>query len=102
MSDWQPIETAPKDGTAIMLYSPGKNGGRWITRWKEPEVQWVVVKDGPEILSGDMEKKPRRDRIPPPTHWMPLPAPPPAPLVGLTAAAATQAETTMPPEERKA
>lgn len=52
--NWQPIETAPKDGSQILLYRPfimfvGFFGGS----------QWCY--NAPAIMR------------PPPTHWMPLP-----------------------------
>lgn len=61
---WQPIEMAPKDGTAILV-SDG-----WRTHcveWFE-EFEWWGVDDnklGPFRLRGAA-----------PTHWMPLPPPP--------------------------
>lgn len=68
---WQTIETAPKDGTHIML-SDGERVslGGWITdidQGAEYEGQigmasWWSVDLGP---NGDC-----------PTHWMPLPPPP--------------------------
>jgi len=60
---WQPIETAPKDGTTIFAY------GAWpmfptvpdvcFCNWDEDEQWWAF--DGEEMLL---------------THWMPLPEPP--------------------------
>lgn len=53
-NQWQPIESARKDGTLIVLYNKG-SGDMWIPRsitrswWLEP---WIL------------------------THWMPLPEPP--------------------------
>jgi hypothetical protein len=57
---WQPIETAPKDGTPVLAFAPigdlpvtrvlSCNDGEWLS-WPGPH---------------------RYD----PTHWMPLPTPP--------------------------
>lgn len=65
---WRPIETAPKDGTEIDLWHEGDRiadaywkGGRW---WA-PNFDY----DGCDGVIGG----------PPPTHWMPLPAPPEEP-----------------------
>lgn len=61
---WLPIETAPKDGTAILV-----SEGRfcWCVEWNE-EFDWWAVDDnklGPFRLRGAA-----------PTHWQPLPTPP--------------------------
>ena len=62
---WQPIETAPKDGTDILIggdhgYSGGVLQAEWgITRLGHP-AGWVD-------MEGDTYN---------PTHWMPLPAAP--------------------------
>lgn len=63
MMDWQPISTAPKDGTPVLLFTPGK--GRWIAKWKKSKSVWRVVHPG-------SVKKQKEG----PTHWMPLPDPP--------------------------
>jgi hypothetical protein len=66
MSEWQPIETAPKDGTAFVAVSTwnryakavltyDRNIGGWWD-WRETE----VMEDLGRMFS----------------HWMPLPAPP--------------------------
>jgi hypothetical protein len=70
---WQPIETAPKDGTPVLIWSNGRlydalwdedeynpeteefTGG-WKARWAEIDSYSVSVKN--------------------PTHWMPSPPPP--------------------------
>ncbi len=61
---WQPIETAPKDGQAILV-TDGR--GCYCVEWNE-EFDWWTVDDnklGPFRLRGSA-----------PTHWMPLPAAP--------------------------
>lgn len=61
MSKWQPIETAPKDGTNILVYS--ESIGRMIAWYKfnnYPFGDWFNLRF--DIIS--------------PTHWMPLPEPP--------------------------
>lgn len=69
--DWQPIETAPRDGTRIILLR--KNGpvfgcwddDRYSTKprpyWTHDQVRAFGNVDARKV---------------PPTHWMPLPAPP--------------------------
>ena len=63
MSDWQPIDTAPKDATSILLGGPG---------WVAPAT-WDDTLEG-TVWGGTwtMASKPPS----PPMHWMPLPAPP--------------------------
>jgi len=68
---WQPIETAPKDGTAIML---GARCGAWIGKYLpiyqsgyKPENPWSSL-----MLNHDHLSEKRYQ----PTHWMPLPPPP--------------------------
>lgn len=58
--DWQPIETAPKDGTMILA---GRNQAIDLVRWGEEwnGMNWLDA--GGHVIGR-------------PTHWMPLPAPP--------------------------
>jgi len=77
--EWQPIETAPRDGTLVLLYGP--------CEWDK-----YVTKDSPKIIivgfydeydySEDSPfawlsytSNPYQDRILA-THWLPLPNPP--------------------------
>lgn len=68
---WRPIETAPKDGTRILLAGGGLqqiNVGGWCERvgaW-DCEAEGMF-EDGPSWGGGEEDG---------PTHWMPLPAPP--------------------------
>lgn len=59
--EWQPIETAPKDGTFILVAVPGDVKTHIMLVW------WV---DG---WCFDMTKTPITGT---PTHWQPLPKPP--------------------------
>ena len=67
---WRPIETAPKDGTEILLYCP---------EWDTPYLgAWGHAEDS--ILDGwmspDVLPLKWTELVESPTHWMPLPAPP--------------------------
>jgi hypothetical protein len=73
MSDWQPIETAPKDGTRVDLWAK-----TWIASQDRFEYQrfpncwWIKGGDfGGRSYWVDLDKHWY------PTHWMLLPAPPP-------------------------
>lgn len=66
-SRWQPIETAPKDGTPLLGFMPtyykGKGGFSviiWMKGSRSPNGDWYD----------------NRAWITQPTHWMPLPTPP--------------------------
>ncbi len=67
MTEWLPIETAPKDGTKVLLHCDKFvpivcewHGGSWRNIWGEFESTW-----------------PSKWK---PTHWMPLPPSPQKPL----------------------
>jgi hypothetical protein len=79
--DWKPIETAPKDGTAIILcwaVTADKRPIDWrespttagvfvqIGSWSEGENWWWVYIDTPGDTALHFT----------PTHWMALPSPP--------------------------
>jgi hypothetical protein len=63
--DWQPIQSAPKDGTYILLTA------FVINRWRVGEGRWFDDEDHPDDPGlwsnfGHWE----------PTHWAPMPDPP--------------------------
>ena len=72
MSKWQPIETAPRDGTRILVFD-GKEINTvdysepyyiGINKHIEIEESWVQISDSGRATEFF------------PTHWMPLPEPP--------------------------
>ena len=81
--EWQPIETAPKDGTEIVavfskdygfqeaptVYGPWTvafRRGRWMASWGGDSVIERESDFSTEYKEAEMD----------PTHWMPIPAPP--------------------------
>jgi len=91
-NQWRPIETAPKDGTEIILYHPSEtfegnqyparvSAGAWL-EWTNTVSEYhastgvylgqSVQNEGAMWMSNDGGF--REDS--PPTHWMPLPEPP--------------------------
>lgn len=80
MTEWQPIETAPKDGRMVVVL--GKSDGLETHRiacafWFQWEVgDWYY---SPQNIDEDFEGCRSLDFIP--THWMPLPEPPEGELV---------------------
>lgn len=61
-SGWQPIETAPKDGTKILGYSP---------YWDVGTIRWQTSQSG---ISGFWDVSTRFAHSNAITHWMPIPA----------------------------
>ena len=70
MSEWQPIETAPKDGTAIIGFFPPDLVCEVYYDDDDDDPGWWYANTG----RGDYHE----DRVFP-THWIPLPAPPVTP-----------------------
>lgn len=63
MTDWQPIETAPKDGTRILLHLRQDEEGDYVRigywgKWNGHLSTWCLAE-------GDGDDNP--------THWQPLP-----------------------------
>lgn len=70
--EWQPIETAPKDGTRILVW----DNGCWPARWlEEAEHGHGELGPGWQIFECELDVWYAlcADN---PTHWMPLPEPP--------------------------
>lgn len=75
---WQPISTAPKNGTFVLLYGAvysdvDTHKAAWEdNKYDEdsPQMMWCVAN------SADRDYY-TRDEVTNPTHWMPLPEPPP-------------------------
>ena len=74
MSEWQPIETAPKDGTSVIVYN-----GKYVT-----EACWLDQPDDDGhtgwcesgFCFGGILYDLHNEMDDDPTHWMPLPKPP--------------------------
>lgn len=66
MSEWQPIETAPKGVNILMLSDEGVYQAKWNGDFFEPI---MLCWHGCGCCGGGSHK-------PKPTHWMPLPEPP--------------------------
>jgi hypothetical protein len=76
MSEWRPIETAPKDGTNFWAAQAGAPECGLIyfdDAWR----QWISVSEGYNPPNWE------------PTHWMPLPTPPDQPNCSLSDKAGT-------------
>lgn len=76
MSEWRPIETAPKDGKCVLV-----SNGRYVEKawWNtDPRIWdseddnrpcWTVFEPEDYYYAIHLDDDP-------PTHWMPLPEPP--------------------------
>lgn len=86
MSEWKPIETAPQDGTPILLAGVGPMGCS-VGWWEFGDEQWMVnaiplAED--QTIAFDWNEKPAmffcvyaiEEYMGVPTHWQPLPEPP--------------------------
>jgi len=73
MMEWQPIETAPKDGSVVLLYRGLNVVAGWFVRGADYE--WYFVDDTRLDEHENIDPN-AYVRDFPPTHWMPLPPPP--------------------------
>jgi len=77
LGGWQPIETAPKDGTRILLFFPRFRNGGTYQEFGQWELQPYNKKPNP-YWSGDRERGlgVAWYRQHQPSHWMPELQPP--------------------------
>ena len=75
--NWQPIETAPKDGTSILLFQPD-DANIWCPCREKQMTTYTFVGwfdrnhcAGPNWVCSEYDAFEKS-----PTHWMPLPEPP--------------------------
>lgn len=74
MSEWQPIETAPRDGTPFLAWDAGDTfqagcvcfAEFWDADDEGNEAEFVIISNA----NGECNEPPEF------THWMPLPNPP--------------------------
>ena len=67
---WQPIETAPEDGTEVLVYV-------WVSLDQKHDMAVAAWRKGMwDILPIESKGKKRWREFHDPTHWMPLPGPP--------------------------
>jgi hypothetical protein len=86
MSEWRSIESAPKDGTDVLVFAP-EVGVAVLARFAAPcdfmtehegrrydisDEDW----DAPDWFAADFIQGCRLTNDGKPTHWMPLPEPP--------------------------
>jgi hypothetical protein len=71
-NQWQPIETAPKDGTRLLAYMPYPHGP--LARKMPPGIVFTAKFTGMRWHTDDHD--PFVFFNADPTHWMPLPEPP--------------------------
>ena len=90
MAEWQPIETAPRDGTLILGWTDvgvdydGKGPRLLLIRWRQSEYEdWITERPDENTVvkrrrihdtSGWISEADEYSVKP--THWMPLPDPP--------------------------
>jgi len=65
MTEWQTIDSAPKDGTEILVFN-SLYKEMFVALWHDESWQYAVGIDSKPIILTTRET----------THWMPLPEPP--------------------------
>lgn len=74
--EWQPIETAPRDGTHILVYGPCVDGDRQFRMEYENEISTVYFYGDDDHDFFVLSNVEYADFPWEPTHWMSLPDPP--------------------------
>ncbi|MEC9345534.1 MAG: hypothetical protein VYB54_04855 [Pseudomonadota bacterium] len=67
MIEWQPIETAPKDGTPVLVWSEHDEPSAVVARWEWTWDMWEYV----DTMLADVSP----EGPPAPSHWSPINAP---------------------------
>lgn len=68
MSEWQPIESAPRDGTVVMVAAESKTAPAWSERLRFPYPMPSKFEDGRWVADfGDRWAS----YLPQPSHWAP-------------------------------
>jgi hypothetical protein len=81
MSDWQPIATAPKDGSDVLLWADTRAATDLAFYLQTGGKHFAGVQIGywEDAVAHPMQTEQAGWRLPmvgEPTHWMPLPEPP--------------------------
>lgn len=72
-AQWRPIETAPRDGTFILVALTGREDGAEVVEayWPKDADDWWLASTSPGDWIGDAIHEVMHGTI---THWMPLPS----------------------------
>jgi hypothetical protein len=73
MSEWKPIDTAPRDKEILIFVQNDYGGNIFMARWDKDE---SAIRPKPRWTSSSPAYKAITAINGPPTHWMPLPPPP--------------------------
>jgi hypothetical protein len=86
MSEWQPIETAPKDGSTVLIFIPKSRISEeevHLARWgslkrdvEHDEGNGLYRKTKVAYMEGWFSSMLMFGPCAPPTHWMPIPSKP--------------------------
>lgn len=73
LQGWQPIETAPKDGTYVLLCNEHVSGS-WVGKFQQFAVSGYRFEDPWRTMMLNHDHMPKATRYRQPTHWQPMPA----------------------------